>query len=235
MADTIAGVPKKYAIAGVAAAGGFLAYAYWRNSQEGAPATAETPIEAAVDEYESPLGNSGGNSSGSFNGNTDPDKIDTNSEWTQSAVEFLQGSGYDASTVVNALGKYLAFKALTPNEAQIVMAARAAVGDPPVGGPYPIRDALPQTPTPTVTKKAPTGLKATTVNPTSIRIDWDWLPDVKGYIVYVNGGRMMSPVYSESTHTGLARNTVYKFSVAGIYPGDAIGPMSNTISVRTKK
>lgn len=238
MADKIAGIPKNYAIAGGAVVVGILAYAWWKNGTAGADVTAEPPLEAAVDEYQSPLGNSGTNSTGTYPGNVDPDKIDTNAEWTQAAVEFLQGAGYEASGVVAALGKYLAFKPLSATEAQIVMAARAAVGEPPVGGPFPIKDALP-TPTPTtptpVTKVAPTGLKSKTINRTGISIDWNPMPGVKGYIIFVNGSRDRSVVYSESAHVGLKPNTAYKFSVQNIYPGDQVGPMSPTITVRTKK
>lgn len=236
MAEKIAGIPRKYAIVGVAAAVGIIGYAWWKNGQEGSATVAEEPLEAAVDEYDSPLGNSGTNSSLTSTGNVDESRIDTNAKWTQAAVEYLQGAGYDGGTVVSTLGKYLAFKPLSAIEAQIVMAARAAVGEPPVGGPYPIKDALPTPTTPApITKKAPSGVKASVVNRTSIKIDWDVLSNVKGYVVYVNGVRNRSVVYSESTHTNLKPNTVYKFSVSGLYAGDIQGPQSATISVRTKK
>ncbi len=241
MADKIAGIPKKYAVVGIAAAGGIIAYAWWRNGQAGTEVPADPGLEPAVDEYESPLGNSGTNSTGTYPGNVDPDAIDTNSEWTQAAVEFLTSAGYDSGTVLAALGKYLSFKGLSAAEAQIVMAARASVGDPPVGGPYPIKDALPTptVPAPKPTTPAPmkqvTGLRATTVSPTYVKLDWNPLSGIKGYVLYQNGKRIESVVYSSSGQTGLKRNTVYKFAVRGIYAGDKLGPMSSTITVRTKK
>lgn len=149
MAETIAGMPRKYVLVGGAAVAGILGYAYWKNGATSAGDSAVVdPIEASVDEYESPLGNSGGNSTGNFPGNVDPDAIDTNAEWTQAAVESLESSGWERSTVLTALGKYLAFKGLTANEVTIVMAARAVQGEPPQGGPFPIKDALPVPTTP---------------------------------------------------------------------------------------
>jgi hypothetical protein len=142
---------------GGAAVAGVLGYAYWKNGTGGNGAAVDAPLEAAVDDYVSPLGNSGTNSTGDYAGNVDTDKIDTNAKWTQAAVESLESAGWERSTVLTALGKYLAFKGLTANEVTIVMAARAVQGEPPTGGPFPIKDALP-TPTPTTpTNRNPRG------------------------------------------------------------------------------
>lgn len=238
MPEKIAGIPRTYVLVGGALIVGIVGYAYFSGSGTTEEVT-DTGLEAAVDEYESPLGNSGTNSTGDYSGNVDDTKIDTNAEWTQSAVDFLQGTGYDSATVVNALGKYLSFKALSAAEAQIVMAARAAVGDPPVGGPYPIKDALPTTSTPTTpaktTQKAPTGLKATNVTKTYVKLDWAPLTGVKGYALFQNGQRIESVVFSSSGQTGLKSNTTYRFFVRGIYPGNTLGPASSTVTVKTKK
>jgi hypothetical protein len=142
MADKIAGVPKRVLIIGGAVAAGVLAYAYWKNGS--ASPTAVDPGEySGESDYESPLGNTGTNSSGSFPGTVDPEAINTNAQWTSAAVEALQSAGWEASAVYVALGKLLAFKELSAAEVQIAQAAKAAVGEPPQGGPYPIKEAIP--------------------------------------------------------------------------------------------
>lgn len=236
MADEIAGMPKKYVIVGVAAAAGILGYAYWKNGSASASVPdASAPIEAAADEYESPLGNSGGNSTGTFPGNVDPDAIDTNAEWTQAAVESMEASGWERSAVLTALGKYLAFKPLSASEVTIVMAARAVQGEPPVGGPFPIKDALPSTTVPAQTMSAPKSLKASGTAKTSVTMDWVPLSGVKGYRLFVNGKQNGSTVvYSGATARYLKAGTKYTIGVAGVYPGDKIGPMATT-TVTTKK
>lgn len=64
--------------------------------------------------------------------------LDTNAKWTIAAVEYLTSIGYDANFVGATLGKYLARRALTSNEQDVVLAAVAAKGPPPVGGPFAI-------------------------------------------------------------------------------------------------
>jgi hypothetical protein len=153
MAEKIAGIDKRVAI-GIGAVGvGILAYAYWRNSTA-APTVVDPGEYSGEAEYESPLGNTGGNSSGDFPGTTDPEAINTNAQWTQAAVLSLQSAGWEASAVYVALGKLLAFKDLSSAEVQIAQAAKAAVGEPPQGGPYPIKEALPAA---TPTGPTPTG------------------------------------------------------------------------------
>lgn len=153
MADTInlpgLGPTKAtYVYAGGALVLGIVGYAWYKNAQ----ATANTdyvgasPDDYAVGDYDSPLGNSGTNSSGNYD-STDPDAIDTNAKWTAKAVEKLELWGYPAGTVSAALGKYLSRQPLTEAEIGIVQQALAAAGPPPVGGPYPISNALPNNPT----------------------------------------------------------------------------------------
>lgn len=237
MADQIAGMPKKYVIVGAAAVAGVLGYAYWKNGTSGVETVGVgEPIEAAADDYESPLGNSGGNSTGNFPGNVDPDAIDTNAKWTQAAVEALEASGWERSATLTALGKYLSFKALSANEVTIVMAARAVQGEPPQGGPFPIKDALPNPTVPAPAMKAPTSLKAVSVGPTSVTLDWAAVSGAKGYKVLVNGKQNGNSVlFSGGAARYLKKGTRYTLGVAGIFGSDnKTGPVAS-ITVTTKK
>lgn len=158
MADTI-NVPglgqtkATYVYVGGALVVGIVGYAWWKNAQASANAdfVGASPDDYATGEYDSPLGNSGGNSTGDYD-STDPKSITTNAQWTSFVVEKLSTYGYEAGTVASAVGKYLARQGLTEAEISIVQQAIAVAGPPPVGGPYPITNALP-TPTPTPTVK----------------------------------------------------------------------------------
>jgi hypothetical protein len=152
MAETI-NVPglgptkSAYVYAGGALVIGIVGYAWWKNSQNQAQTdfVGASPDDFGVSDYDSPLGNSGGNSGGSYD-STDPDALTTNAKWTAFAIEKLAQWNYDAGAVSSALGKYLARQPLTETEIGIVQAAIAAAGSPPIGGPYPITNALPSNP-----------------------------------------------------------------------------------------
>ena len=152
MADTI-NVPglgptrAVYVYVGGALVVGIVGYAWYKN-QQATPTdfVGASPDDYATGDYDSPLGNSGGNSTGNFD-STDPNAITTNAEWTAFVVEKLASYNYDAATVSAALGKYLARQGLTEQEISIVQQAIAVAGLPPVGGPYPISPALPPNPT----------------------------------------------------------------------------------------
>lgn len=132
-----------YVYAGGALVVGIVGYAWWKNSQsQPTDFVGADPDDYAVGDYDSPLGNTGGNSSGSFT-SVDPAAIDTNSEWTQYAIEKMSNVGWEAGSVSAALGKYLSRQGLTEDEIRIVQTALAVAGPPPVGGPYPITNALP--------------------------------------------------------------------------------------------
>lgn len=81
------------------------------------------------------------------------DVISTNAQWTQHAVEFLSGQGVDGVFAATALGKFLARRGLTTQEQDVVLAALAAFGQPPTGGPYNVLSAgATGTPPPTAGK-----------------------------------------------------------------------------------
>lgn len=139
-------VKTTYVWVGGALVAGIVGYAYWKKSQE-APTdfVGASPDDFGATDYDSPLGSSGGNSTGQFT-SVDPDAIDTNGEWTQAAIEKLTSYGWESTAVATALGRYLSRQGLTEEQVTIVQAALAAFGPPPVGGPYPITNALPPPP-----------------------------------------------------------------------------------------
>jgi hypothetical protein len=59
--------------------------------------------------------------------------ITTNAQWTQAAVKDLSNIGYDAIAVTEALGRYLGGQSVTSSQANMVRAAIAYEGPPPVG------------------------------------------------------------------------------------------------------
>ena len=153
MADTIkvpglGPVKATYVYVGGALVVGIVGYAWWKNSQQQpTDFVGASPDDFGVGDYDSPLGSSGGNSTGNYD-STDPEAIDSNAKWTVFAVEKMAQLGYnDTASVTAALAKYLARKGLTEVEIGYVQAAIAVAGLPPVGGPYAITPALP-VPTP---------------------------------------------------------------------------------------
>ena len=134
-----------YVVGGIAVVIGIVGYAYYSSAGKATEDyVGASPDDYGVDDYDSPLGSSGGNSTVDVD-NT-KDLITNNAQWTAKAVEMLVASGFEAGLVIVSLGKYLARSALKPNEIEVVLAARAAVGEPPVGGPYPVKEALPDPP-----------------------------------------------------------------------------------------
>lgn len=138
MADTVelpavGRVKTNYAVAGVAVTGGILAYAYWRRSRVPPAATAAVvdPNATGVTDYTPPATT---NSGGSFN---DTGVVTTNDQWSAKVTEALSGA-FDQAFIQVTLGKYLARQPLTDAEVDLIGAARAVAGDPPVGGPYSI-------------------------------------------------------------------------------------------------
>lgn len=134
-------VNQKYVIAGGAVVAGIVGYAWWKRGTENAAAAEPTAVDPdLIPETErTPVV---GDSTGNFP-QTDPDKINTNADWTQRATEYFATFGnYEPGFVSEALGKYLSGRGLTDKEQNVVMAAIGAFGYPPVGD-HPIKPALP--------------------------------------------------------------------------------------------
>lgn len=174
-------VKDVYVYGGVAAGAAIVAYAWWRKKTTPAPDyVGASPDDYGATDYNSPLGNTGTNSTGNYT-SVDPDTIDTNAKWTVAAVETLSNWGWDESTVGIALGKYLARLGLSEQQIEIVNTAVGALGPPPVGGPYPIKPSLPDTPStgdPTPDLLPPPVLRSNSpeVWPYAIEVNWDQVP-----------------------------------------------------------
>lgn len=141
-------VKKQYVIAGVAITAGLVLWTYY-NRSSGSSGAELVEDEAAFTSFGDPT-------MPTVTTTTVPDNtdvIDTNAEWTQRATEYLTGQGgWDGAFVSTTLGKFLARRALTPAEEAVPLAALAAFGQPPVGGPYNILSA-PVAPAAPVTHK----------------------------------------------------------------------------------
>lgn len=157
MADTIdvpvAGkVPKNVAIMAAGVGAAFVGYSWWKKRQAAQPVTAVGNINDLVGatQYTGAPNVAGATGNATVTGGTlNKAAILTNGDWTQAAVAYLEQNGsYDPTALMTALGKYLANQTVTPQEASMIMAARAAFGDPPVGGPYSLHLGAVATPEP---------------------------------------------------------------------------------------
>lgn len=144
MAETIdlpvAGkVPKNVAILAAGVGAAFVGYSWWKKRQAAQPVTAVGNVNDLVGatQYTGAPNVAGTTGNATVNGTLPKAAIVTNGDWTQAAVAYLEQNGsYDPTALMTALGKYLANQPVTTQEAGMIMAARAAFGDPPVGGPY---------------------------------------------------------------------------------------------------
>ncbi len=174
MADTmkvpVIGETKTVYLYGAGAlVAGMAGYAWWKKGKDSpTDFVGASPDDYGVGDYDSPLGDTGTNSTGNYT-SVPEGTITTNAQWTQKAVETLDGYGFESSTVLTALAKYLAREGLTEAQITIVQAAIAAVGLPPVGGPYPITAALPPPAT------VPPPLPPPAPGPPPIPATWEWV------------------------------------------------------------
>lgn len=140
-------VKKGYAYAGGAAVLVIVGYAYYKRRQSGSPTASTTTDTSNIDPATGfPYGSAQdtaalGGAYGGFGPYNPPPPpapggpppITTNAEWAQEVTSGLQGIGWSAETVAEALGVYLARKDLTRAQATIVQVAVAEYGPPPVG------------------------------------------------------------------------------------------------------
>lgn len=86
-------------------------------------------------------GSTGGGGSGTGGGGTTSDQVSngppftSNAAWAQYAIQVLEGNGYDAGTVTGDLGLYLSGSQVTADQEDVINAAIAVAGYPPVAGP----------------------------------------------------------------------------------------------------
>jgi hypothetical protein len=138
-------IKKQYVLVGGALVVGIVGYA-WMSRSRSSAAPVDSTADTSLPDPTLPT----------VTTTTVPDNADvisTNAQWTQRATEYLSGQGFDGQFVAATLGKFLQRRALTPNEEAVALAALAAFGQPPVGGPYFVASApvAPGTPPSTVT------------------------------------------------------------------------------------
>lgn len=131
-------VDKKWVYVGGAFVVGIAGYAYWNSARADNSEIADYTTDpdyvhdGGEDEYENP------------GGSEPPVEEDflaeptTNAQWSQLALEKLTDAGYEFLAVTAALAKYFARQTLSASQAEIIRAAHALIGPPPVGD-YPIR------------------------------------------------------------------------------------------------
>ena len=231
-------VNKKVLIPIAAVAVGFIGYKYWQARQSvgtGDPTTDpgyEDPgtlpsVAGAV----RPNGDYG---SGAGDTTQAGGAVTTNAQWSQQAASQLAtGDGrWSYSDVLLALGLYLDNQPLTTAQQEIVRAARAAAGEPPVG----THSIIPGGNTPLTV--APSGVSATTT-PSAMKVSFGTVPGAATYNVYrsnttgatnvASGTGASSPI----ALVGLTPNTSYTVQVAGVTASGVVGPKSAAISVKT--
>lgn len=111
---------------------GVLGYAWWTRGQSEAAAAAERALAQIPGPVEEPTDEPGFD----IIGGTTTEQPATNDQWTSLAVERLVNQGWEGMAVQSALGKFLGRQPLSSAEADIVRAALAVAGQPPVGGPF---------------------------------------------------------------------------------------------------
>lgn len=233
-------VKKVYVYGAGGAVVAFVGYRYYQSRQSAAAAdvTYTTPDVNNPDVSASGVigGAASGNTqySGSTTDDTDPNTINTNAQWVADAVSKLSQTGsakYDSATVYQALGDFIAQRPLTNAEQDIVRAAIAASGNPPVGN----LSIVPSTGD--VTLPAPTGLKVTDSFTTYAHLQWNAVSNASHYNIY-RSDTGLTPVGTASgttaTLSGLTPNKSYAVTVKAVSSLNKIGSTSSSVTVKTK-
>lgn len=133
-------VPRNVLLVVGAAGVGFVGYSWWKRRQAAPTATQDVNDAVGAVSYTGSPNTAGATGNATITAGT-TGGITTNADWDQAATTYLEQHGnYDGGALSTALGKYLSRDpaGLTDAEVAMVMAARGAFGDPPVGGPYSI-------------------------------------------------------------------------------------------------
>lgn len=185
-------------------------------------------VDGATDWY-----GAGGGSTGDGTASEQP-TIRTNAQWSQYARDQLLATDtYSGSLISSALGKYLSGKPLSAKEVEVVQAAIAYAGYPPVGTHIvvPGGDAKVTT--------APTGLRVTGKTATTVSLAWNKMDGVDAYRAYRSGSATNVGTTDGGNTSivigGLQPNTAYSFQVAGDSFGSTPGPKSNPVRTTTAK
>lgn len=197
---------------------------------------------AAQASYVSPPASGGGGS-----GSIPPSNLSfsTNGQWTQAVIEYMITNSLieDAGAMSAALGKYLTGAYVTDAQVSLIQQAIAVQGFPPLSGPNGYPPSLNRNPptspaTPTVTLKAPTGLRIASKGQTTFLVDWTKVEGANGYKVKVSGGGISKeyfPLDDWDTIAGLKKNTEYTITVNGLTPSPRKNGPTASIKARTNK
>lgn len=154
--------------------------------------------------------------------------INTNPEWYTAAVEYLSSTGgYDFTFVTITLGKFLARRELTGPEADLVQAAKGAVGEPPQGGPWPIIRQTAETPSTGATKLATPTLRAASPSGNRANLTWNKVTGASYYLIRRASGPGAPLTYASigttRTTPPLQRGKTYGYTVRAISMSAGIG------------
>lgn len=225
--------PIVYGVGGLGAA--FVLYMYYRNwtgvgvdeSTDETEEYEDTGLLPGVSGAVSPDNSYG------LDDDTTPDSssLTTNDAWSRFATAQLQqGDKWSYSDITSALGKYLENKPLSTSAQEIVQAAIAVAGYPPVGSHTIISGGD------TGITIAPTGLTVISTTTTSAKLSWNPVAGATGYRIYRSGVSQVVGVANGTTGEvgGLTTNQSYQFQVAAFNAAGAVGPKSSAVTGRTK-
>jgi hypothetical protein len=236
-------VEKKWVYVGGALVAGIVGYAYWNKSRvdvtesdtEVADYTTGTDyaMDSGVDEYVNPGGSQAPIEEDYVTAPT------TNAEWSQKAISILVDTGHDPISASLAVGKYMARQDLTSTQANMIRAASAQLGPPPVGS-FPI----------TVTPDAPkeekpsgselgqvTGIRVLDRSPTTVNVTWNKVPGALNYAIYREGYSSSIGFSFDNVQriVGLPRGKTTKIRMRAYAFDQSPGPLSPYVSVTTAK
>lgn len=233
-------VPKKAAYIGGALALGYVGWRWYTASTADTGPAAGTGIYTTPDQTEigdSATGGSlsvGGNTGSTSADGTNPNAVNTNADWTQRAADVLASAGYDQAVVYAALGEFIARRSLDPAEATIALAALAAMGQPPIGGPYSV---IEEAATGTGTLPAPTNLRSGgSSTDTVIRLKWDAVPGAGSYRIFrtdLGSEPIGTSIDTVGEARGLTPNKSYSFYVVAVSTANKPGGKSSIYSGKT--
>jgi hypothetical protein len=234
-------VNKKVMIGVVVAAGGFVAWRYYIARQTPADTTDTTGTDPGFEDPGALPSVSGAVSSDNSYGSGTTDTTTgtntygftgtTNSEWTQYAsTQLSQSDTWSYTSILTALGSYLAGKPLSTTDQQIVQAAIAVAGYPPVGTHVVVSGGD------TAITVAPTNVKVTSTTSTTAVISFTPVAGADNYRAYRSGvsGNVAASVGSPITVSGLTPNTSYTFYVAAVSNSGTLGPRSAAATGKTQ-
>lgn len=218
----IGGVKKKTLVFIAVPAVAFVGWRYWQ--ARNAAAYEEVVVDPGYEDPGSIPSVDGAYTDNNFGFGgglgTNPGTVDdygfrgtTNAQWSQYATTQLVASDvWSYTDIVTALGKYLNNKPLSPTEVQIVQAAIAVAGYPPVGS----FSIIPATSSSSVTLPAPSNLKASSITKSSLSLSWSSVAGASKYVVRQGSSEVSSPSGTSTPVSGLSANTSYTFSVAAV-------------------